>query len=71
MPWYDFVWRKNPLLLRLMPGFRMAPIVPFAISQIQEREQKLQHASSNKSTGDDILDRFISARESDPTVPGW
>ena len=69
MPWTDYIWRKNPVVLRLFPNFRMTPIVPFSISQIKEREYK---DGKNKSHADqDILSSFIKARAEDPSIPEW
>ena len=71
MPWYDYVWRKNPILLRLMPGFRMTPIVPFALSQIKDRQLRHQEKSALGRPSADILDRFLAAQENDPEAPDW
>ena len=70
MPWIDYIWRKNPLILWLWPKFRMTPIVPFALGQIQTRKEA-QGKIGKEKVPDDILSRFIEAQQADPSVPDW
>ena len=70
MPWTDYIWRKNPLILRLWPNFRMTPIVSFALGQIQTRKDPMNQQEKQELPVD-ILSRFVEAQKSDPSVPDW
>lgn len=70
MPWLDFVWRKNPVLLRLFPAMRMTPIVQFALSEIEARRED-QKSKDRRRSKHDILDEFIEARSDSPDIPEW
>ncbi|KAF4628595.1 hypothetical protein G7Y89_g9555 [Cudoniella acicularis] len=70
MPWTDYIWRKNPLIMRLWPNFRMTPIVPFALGEIKKRKDEISKEGKGASM-QDILSRFIEAQEATPSVPEW
>ena len=70
MPWFDHVWRRNPILLYLKPAHRSTPLVTMARAEIEDRELRWQRGKPRLNDDPtDILHSFMAARDSEPATP--
>ena len=76
MPWFDYVWTKNPVLQRLRVT-KTNPIVAFARARRQERELECDIRDPVSGLGNeegknrDFLTRFMDVESKNPATPPW
>lgn len=72
MPWFDYVWQKNPVVAVFRPT-SASGIMEVVREKIEERYKEIETSGSGKGTINkkDFLSRFIAVQLARPQVPKW
>ena len=65
IPWFDYLWYKNPYIDRLRTP-QTSPILRFALARAKEREDGADDTELNNR---DLLSRFLEAKSKAKDVP--